>query len=169
MLRPAAERGRARNNPDRADLQARPGTYVLWLRLDTGLRVPVGGLGPVEFSAGHYAYVGSAFGPGGIAARLGRHLRSSKKNQRWHVDYLRAVARPRAAWVSYDATRHEHRWAVSLAAVAGAQVPVAGFGSSDCRCPSHLLWFRRPPSLQTFRATCAPEEPVIGVVTRICG
>jgi Uri superfamily endonuclease len=168
MVPPAVERGAATRNPDRAVLRTTPGTYVLWLQLDTSLRLPVGGLGPVEFLAGHYAYVGSAFGPGGIAARLGRHLRTNKC-RRWHVDHLSGVARPRAAWVSYDATGYEHRWAAALAALPGARVPVAGFGASDCRCPSHLIWFRRPPSLHRFRAACAPDTPGIDAIARICG
>lgn len=156
------------NNRDRAGLLARTGTYLLWMQLDTSLRVRVGGLGPVGFPAGNYGYVGSAFGPGGIAARLGRHLRLNK-SQRWHVDYLSGAAKPRAVWVSYDEARYEHRWAATLAALPGARVPVAGFGSSDCGCPTHLVWFRRPPSLQVFRAACTPEAPGIEVISRICG
>jgi hypothetical protein len=65
MVPPAVERGGATGNPDRAALRTKPGTYVLWLQLGTSLRLPVGGLGPVEFLAGHYAYVGGAGGPAG--------------------------------------------------------------------------------------------------------
>jgi Uri superfamily endonuclease len=33
----------------------------------------------------------------------------------------------------------------------GASVPIAGFGSSDCRCKTHLFFFRRRPSFKEFR------------------
>jgi len=153
--------------PARMVVQAQPGSYVLWMQLATARRVRVGGLGAIRFSAGNYAYVGSAFGPGGIAARLGRHFRSNK-SQRWHVDYLRGISEARGAWVSYYDVRHEHRWATALAALPGARLPVAGFGSSDCRCHSHLVWFERPPSLQLFRSVCGPDAPRIDFVSRIC-
>jgi len=39
---------------------------------------------------GWYVYVGSALGPGGLAAKVGRHL-GGRKMCRWHTAYLRAV------------------------------------------------------------------------------
>jgi Uri superfamily endonuclease len=30
----------------------------------------------------------------------------------------------------------------------GASVPIAGFGSSDCRCKTHLFFFTRRPSFR---------------------
>jgi len=34
----------------------------------------------------------------------------------------------------------------------GAEVPVAGFGSSDCRCAAHLVYFSDHPSLPSRTA-----------------
>ncbi|MBA7469869.1 hypothetical protein ES707_05144 [subsurface metagenome] len=31
------------------------------------------------------------------------------------------------------------------------RIPVPGFGSSDCRCPAHLVYFPTPPSFELFR------------------
>ncbi len=129
-------------------LQPEPGTYVLWLRLDKASRLAVGGLGVVALQPGHYAYVGSAFGPGGVRARLGRHFRREKE-ARWHIDYLRSLCRVEAAWVCYR-RRCEHQWADLLSGWTGARVPVAHFGSSDCRCPAHLVVFAKPPSIRAF-------------------
>jgi len=154
-------------NGARGGLQSLPGSYVLWLHLDSARQLRVGRLGSIRFSPGSYAYAGSALGPGGIAARLGRHLRSNK-SERWHVDYLRGVSEAREAWISYHRTRLEHRWAEALATLPGARLPVAGFGSSDCGCPSHLIWFERPPSLQLFRSLCGPEVRGIEIIKRIC-
>jgi Uri superfamily endonuclease len=64
------------------------GVYVLILYLPYRRTIQIGRLGKFNFSDGYYAYVGSAFGPGGLAARLSHHLRRSHK-PRWHIDYLR--------------------------------------------------------------------------------
>ena len=54
------------------------GTYALVMLLARTTALSVGKLGPVTFNAGYYVYTGSAFGPGGLAARSGHHLRSCK-------------------------------------------------------------------------------------------
>lgn len=52
------------------DVDARPGTYALILRSDSAARVRIGHLGVLAATRGYYVYIGSAFGPGGLAARL---------------------------------------------------------------------------------------------------
>jgi hypothetical protein len=52
---------------------AEPGTYALLLTATAPLEVVVGRLGACRLPAGHYVYVGSAHGPGGLAARLTHH------------------------------------------------------------------------------------------------
>jgi Uri superfamily endonuclease len=64
-----------------------PGTYALILENKTFRKIQVGKLGNFSFSPGWYVYTGSAFGPGGLAARVGRHVKQEKKC-RWHIDYL---------------------------------------------------------------------------------
>jgi Uri superfamily endonuclease len=112
-----------------------PGAYVLILRLDGVHRFPfraaTARLGP-----GTYLYAGSARGPGGIAARLGRHLAGPAK-QRWHIDRVTPLAARRAglALPGGDECR-----TVETLMAAGATIPLPGFGASDCRtCPGHLL------------------------------
>jgi Uri superfamily endonuclease len=108
------------------ELPKRPGAYALLITL---ARETAG------FAPGRYAYLGSARGPGGIRARCSRHLRRDK-GQRWHVDRLTVTADVRAiAIIDGD----ECNLTEKLLA-AGADAPVPGFGSSDCRsCPAHLL------------------------------
>ena len=118
------------------------GTYVLLLRLRRSTPIQIGRLGVITFERGWYAYVGSSFGPGGLAARLGRHLRPEKK-PRWHIDYLRATAEPRHIWFSTALEPLEHTWAARLSRCAAESIP--GFGCSDCRCPSHLFYFNSEP------------------------
>jgi len=42
----------------------------------------------LDLLPGYYIYIGSAFGPGGVRARMLRHLRADKPKH-WHIDYLR--------------------------------------------------------------------------------
>ncbi len=65
-----------------------PGTYSLLLYLPRTRLIRVGKLGEFGFANGHYCYVGSAFGPGGLRARLRHHARPAARPH-WHIDYLR--------------------------------------------------------------------------------
>jgi Uri superfamily endonuclease len=121
------------------------GTYVLILDLKKGLRLRIGKLGRFDFKRGTYAYVGSAFGPGGLNARL-KHHRVPSASPHWHIDYLRRAATLRDIWVSATPQRSEHTWTKRLLSLNASQCPVKGFGSSDCRCFSHLVYFKRKPS-----------------------
>lgn len=118
-------------------LPALPGSYLLVLRLSKQRPIRVGALGVVTFPPGLYVYSGSAMGPGGLRARLGRHWRGGSR-RRWHVDYLREQAPVAAAAFVTGRERAECRWAALLAGLGGAMV-CAGFGASDCRCPAHLV------------------------------
>lgn len=112
-----------------------PGAYLLEIALPGDLRVEIRN-DPWTLPAGRYLYCGSAYGPGGIAARVGRHRRRGKQ-VRWHIDRLTAVA-PIVAARAYPGGT-ECALAADWLAL-GAEVIVPGFGSSDCRgCPTHLL------------------------------
>lgn len=128
----------------------KPGTYALLLRLDRPQTIRVGALGQVEFPTGWYLYVGSARGPGGLEARLARHRRRSDKRFHWHIDYLRARASLVEAWTHVGSTRRECAWAQAAAALPAASLPVRHFGSSDCGCPTHLVYCPTRPDLREF-------------------
>jgi Uri superfamily endonuclease len=130
-------------------LDSRPGTYALLLELDEPTELEVGNLGCIRFDSPFYLYFGSAFGPGGLAARLGRHLQA-RRQAHWHIDYLRQVAAVVGAWHTRDTARLECTWAHAASSLSGARL-VARFGSSDCRCRSHLVAVHRLPSLSAFR------------------
>ncbi len=148
-------------------LQPASGTYIVWSYLPAARRIRVGSLGEIEFEAGYYGYVGSAFGPGGIRARLGRHF-SQRKKTRWHIDYLSRTSRVQGAWISYGSQRLEHYWAGVLQGLPGASLPVARFGASDCHCKAHLVGFLKPPLLKIFmQDTGSPPGSVLRV-RQIC-
>ena len=134
---------------DAARLPAVPGVYVLLLRLDEACAL-AGPFDGRELAAGWHAYVGSARGPGGLRARLGRHLRRRKK-PRWHVDQL--TMRAAQIWAlpiievptPGPGLLTECILAKRLLATGAFTCPLPGFGSSGCTaCESHLLAWRAP-------------------------
>ena len=126
-----------------------PGTYALVFRAKQKKRLIIGKLGVLKLQPGYYVYVGSAFGPGGLKARIGHHRKSSSRRH-WHIDYLSEHLAPDEVWYTYDFTRREHHWSEVLSHAAGASIPLPGFGSSDCRCISHLYFFSSRPSGNYF-------------------
>ena len=109
------------------------GSYILLIELPKAQTISVGKLKTVLFSRGYYAYVGSAMG--GIKGRLGRHLGTNKKTH-WHIDYLLEKATVDEAIVCES----ENRTECVIAQALGAQFDtIPGFGSSDCKCHSHLF------------------------------
>ena len=115
-----------------------PGVYHLVLRLPRETRIRVGRLGTARFGAGYYVYTGSAMN--GLEARVARHQRR-RKSLRWHIDYL--LQKAEIAAVELIPTRRRLECARNrvILSLPGATIPVPGFGSSDCRCRSHLLYF----------------------------
>ena len=113
------------------------GAYALLIRLSRPLRAEIGALGPVDLPAGTYLYLGSANGPGGLRARLRRHLRADKKPH-WHVDAL--TRQGEIAAVLAVPGGQECDLVARALNQPGVTIPHPGFGSSDCRrCKAHLL------------------------------
>jgi Uri superfamily endonuclease len=138
-------------------IRAQPGTYALILFSPTKKTIEVGRLGPLPLQRGFYVYLGSARGPGGVRARLAHHQKVSRRPH-WHIDYLRAATELRGIWCSYEQAGTEHQWAEAVKGLPGAQIPLAGFGSSDCDCESHLYFFETRPLL--------PHRALLGALVR---
>lgn len=110
------------------------------MRLDAPLRLAVPRLGNPDLAPGWYVYAGSAHGPGGMAARVARHLKQYKA-MRWHIDHLTAATGH--IDVRTFAGGGECAIIDVLSGHAGVWFPVPGFGSSDCRhCRAHLVALR---------------------------
>lgn len=138
---------------------------MLHLQLKQATIIHIGASGEVRFAEGDYLYVGSAFGPGGVRARLSRHLQG-KGNMHWHIDALRGAAHPVGGcyFIPTMIKRYqppaeemplwsfECRWSQALAALPEVSAPVPGFGASDCRsrCISHLLMIDPSRSLSVI-------------------
>lgn len=119
-------------------LKSDTGTYLLVMQCNEEQIVEVGAQGTVVLQSGVYLYAGSAFGPGGIAARVRRHARTDHA-QHWHIDYIRPHCTLQGAWVSYADTKLECTWARALLDTNSTSVPKKGLGSSDCGCWAHFM------------------------------
>ena len=128
------------------NLPNQPGAYALLIKLSRPLSLPIARLHRPTLAPGHYVYCGSARGPGGLAARVGRHLRRAK-TIRWHVDHLTTAGRvldvlclAQEPGASAQSSQSECDIAQRFLRLPGVSMPIAGLGSSDCRtCRSHLL------------------------------
>ena len=140
---------------DANHLSSEAGTYCLWLRLDAPLPLVVGRQGERTLPPGLVAYVGSALGPGGLRARVGRHLRAEKR-LRWHIDWLTAQAPVCAVWLRTGRLRLECEWSAALRRLPGAAIAWPGFGASDCACAAHLIAVP-PEALAEARIALAPD------------
>ncbi len=122
---------------DSDQIPAASGAYLILMDLRDPLEIRIATLPPTTLPAGSYIYAGSAMGPGGLRARIGRHLRRDKP-RRWHVDHLSEAA---ASLHAYPVPGGDECALVDLLlATRRYGFPLPGFGSSDCRhCVSHLL------------------------------
>lgn len=139
-----------------------PGTYALVLEpgpQSVGQHIRVGALGKLPIEGGTYVYVGSARGPGGLAARVARHLRATGRPH-WHIDYLRRHTHLTEIWLAVEDVNHEHEWSRLLAHCPGLAIPLPRFGASDCRCPSHLFHCARQPGAILQRLGGAIQVPL---------
>ena len=141
------------------------GTYALLLRCPRPQRLRVGKLGLLRVREGHYVYVGSAFGPGGISARTRRYC-AIAASPHWHIDYLRPRVRLVEIWCTNDPARREHLWASHFRAMDDAVIPLQGFGASDCGCASHLFFFPQRPRIARFRGRMHDAIPDHAAIER---
>jgi len=142
----------------RAQLRSEKGTYALIMRCFQNKLIPVGRLGIVQLENTHYIYVGSAFGPGGVRARVSHHLRKKGSNH-WHIDYLTNDCVIESVWYTYDPVKREHLWVETFAKMKDSREPFPGFGASDHRGNSHLYCFQQCPSLDGFRKALLAHQP----------
>ena len=122
---------------DDPDLPSGPGAYGLFIRLRSRLDNVGPRRTPSALASGLYLYAGSAWGPGGIRARVARHLRPQKPLW-WHIDRLTEAGEIEAAMAVPQA--RECELIAAVISMPSVEAPVPGFGSSDCkRCRAHLL------------------------------
>lgn len=143
------------------------GAYVLIVFVPQMARLEIGRLGTYDIVPGFYAYVGSAFGPGGLRARLRHHLEPVAQPH-WHIDYLLSYAEPVEVWYALSDRKLERHLADVLEQSSEWRIPILRFGSSDYHRSrtSHLFYSKRRPSFSRFRqqVNVATGEPVHSII-----
>lgn len=134
---------------DHLRLPRKTGTYAPVLRSLHQKNIDIGRLGKLKLRQGYYIYIGSAFGPGGLLARLKHHCRIAK-SPHWHIDFLMPAVEIAEIWYATDQEPREHQWANIVSKAPEVELPLKGFGSSDCKCISHLFFSALPISINMF-------------------
>lgn len=110
--------------------------YAVHLHLKKNQSITVGKLGTFHFKEGLYIYVGSA--KRAITSRINRHKKIDKVT-RWHIDYLRPFCEITKI-ITYELGDGECGLAEKLRKTHHGTLPIPGFGASDCKCTSHLIY-----------------------------
>ena len=132
------------------DIPALAGTYLLVFESEVDITLTVGRCGRLCLQPGFYLYIGSAFGPGGLRARV-KHHHAISPRPHWHLDYIRPQLKPLQVWYSTTDKRLEHAWADAMVYTMRMQIPLSGLGSSDCQCESHFFYIETRPDEQALQ------------------
>lgn len=135
------------------------GTYLLVLRLKEDQDIQPGKLQRTNFRHGIYLYIGRA--RRALLGRIERHLRKEKKLF-WHIDYFLQKAEVEEIWIKQDfldecqVVRKANNFSKDTI------FPLKKFGSSDCRCFSHLIYLPGlKVNLKSLRKKLGFEEVLI--------
>jgi Uri superfamily endonuclease len=117
-------------------------TYCLIIKLSQKSRIKIGKLWEIDFKKGYYVYIGSALNS--IDSRIKRHL-SKEKKLFWHIDYL--LNSPNSALEEVILERSPEKWECNVAMeISKKGIHTNRFGCSDCKCSSHLFYFKNKES-----------------------
>jgi len=111
------------------------GIYVLIIKVKNDSQINIGKLGLIKFVSGTYVYVGSA--QNNLIKRINRHINKDKKI-RWHIDYLLTNRETEIIKVLYKESGKEEECRIA-AKLSENNFFIPKFGSSDCKCNSHLI------------------------------
>lgn len=116
------------------------GIYLLVIEVKKDIKVSVGSLGILTFNKGYYVYVGSA--QNSLEKRIARHLLTKKgsnaKKLFWHIDYLLEDDNVEIVKVFYKTGKKSEECEIARE-LSKTEFFISKFGSSDCKCVSHLF------------------------------
>lgn len=115
------------------------GVYCLILKVSKPINLKVGALGKIHFEKGTYCYIGSAMN--GIEQRIGRYLKLKNRGGKkfWHIDHLLTNPNVKIEKVYVKQTNKKSLECMTAQSISGSSIQVPNFGSSDCKCNSHLF------------------------------
>jgi len=122
------------------------GTYIIVIFLKEKIRIKIGALGIIPFDKGFYLYIGSGMGDSGSSTlenRIKRHIQpSQKKKFHWHIDYLLNSENSILKTIFLIPFSQKIECALARDLLQVSDGFINKFGSSDCNCKSHLLYFK---------------------------
>ena len=128
------------------------GSYILVVFNQKNIKLLIGVLGKIEFKMGFYLYVGSAMGNSGsttLINRVRRHVTPSEsKKIHWHIDYLLNNKFTSVHYVYLIPSLQNLECLIASELLNKSDDQIKKFGSSDCLCNSHLLYFKDFNSLK---------------------
>jgi Uri superfamily endonuclease len=155
------------------------GVYLLLFSLHGNACLRLAGAA-ICLKPGLYVYVGSACGPGGLEARLRRHLCGKRKKMHWHIDRLLSLpgAEPLLAvhvpGKQLCSPRAEP-WLALAAASSRLLEPVGrGVGSTDDKIAPTHLFLCKPGSIERCIhvligiASSIPGSPQLATRNEMC-
>jgi len=122
-------------------------TYILVINVSKNLKIRVGRLGEVSFKEGDYLYFGSA--KGCLERRLQRHLRKEKRIF-WHIDYLLENQKVKILQIWTMDKKVECQTAEVFYQNSTTKIIKKGFGSSDCKCLTHLFFVKNKKQIESI-------------------
>ncbi len=122
-------------------------TYILLINVSEDLKIRVGQLGEASFEKGDYIYIGSA--KGCLETRLQRHLRKKKKTY-WHIDYLLKSKKTKILQIWIIDKKMECQTAEVVCQDPTTEIIKKGFGSSDCKCLTHLFFVKNKKQIESI-------------------
>ena len=128
---------------------SRKGSYLFIFLLKSEISFKTKGGKGFKLPPGLYIYVGSAFGSGGIEARIKRHLKRKKKLH-WHLDWV--TTSKHFEFLDF-VPFYNRRWECKLAKFLeglGIFETIEGFGSTDCNCRGHLFRLKDKYNSRSF-------------------
>ncbi len=115
------------------------------IKISEDLKIRVGRLGEGSFKEGDYIYIGSA--KGCLGTRLQRHLRKKKKTY-WHIDYLLKSKKTKILQIWIIDKKTECQTAEVFYQDPTTELTKKGFGSSDCKCVTHLFYIKEKEKIE---------------------
>ena len=120
------------------------GSYIVAIFLPINRIIEIGALGELSFPSGFYYYVGSAMGntSTSLENRLKRHVSGSENKQiHWHIDYLLNDQECFIERIYIIPSQQRLECVLAREIQEVSDNSIKNFGSSDCECKSHLLYF----------------------------
>ncbi len=121
------------------------GSYILAVYVVRNIQIEVGALGFIKFKKGFYLYIGSAmaeYGSSTLLNRVKRHfLSKNEKKIHWHIDYLLTNVHSIIKRTYLIPSKYPLECIVARELSEICDNSIKNFGSSDCKCISHLFYF----------------------------